>query len=153
MEACGKAGFVPVTVWDGGTYEPQGECHGRNVVPRQLSAAEVIEAVFAVDESTIHFAPAYDLEAWGGLGVFCVGGNGRDFIGDAHVGAKYPAWAKAVDSVDGHAIEELFARHGEVVAAVEQAEADLLLAAERLEDTGYAGNVALAARLRERAGK
>ncbi len=152
VASCVIAGFVPVSVWDGGSYEPQGEEDGRKVTPRVLTADEVVDAVFAVDDATIHFAPVNDLSKWGALGVAVIGGNGRDFISDRHVASKYPAFGVAVDRVDGEAIEDQATR----AVAVQQRDAtrdDLLEAAEFLDNFG-AGEApkALAARLRARAG-
>lgn len=82
VDECSKAGFVPVKVWDGGEY----------VEATTLDA--VIDAVFSVDESTVHFAPAGDLVRWGKFGVFLVCGNGEDLISDNHCGNE--AFAAAV---------------------------------------------------------
>lgn len=74
IDEAGRAGFVPVRVYDGGEQV------------KVANAAEAIEAVFAVDESTIHFAPAANRAKWGRRGVFLVCGNGTDIISDWHCG-------------------------------------------------------------------
>lgn len=68
------AGFVPVKVWDSQEYVDA------------VTETEVLDAVFAVDDSTIHFAPATDLEDWGHRGVYIVLGNGIDCLSDWHCG-------------------------------------------------------------------
>lgn len=85
-----KAGFVPVSVYDGGEY-----------VPAKTRAA-VLDAVFAVDTSTIHFAPVDALEAWGCLGVYVVCGNGTSCLSDWHMGdAKFgKAMQKVMQRID-----------------------------------------------------
>ncbi len=66
-----KAGFPPDSVWDGGEYV--------DVAGKGPEA--VIEAVFAVDEATVHFGPGLE-----NRGVFLVCGNGTDIISDWHCG-------------------------------------------------------------------
>lgn len=67
-------GFIPVCVYTGEDYEPAN------------TLETVLEHVFSVDESTIHFAPKSDPGKWGKFGVFCVCGNGADLISDYHCG-------------------------------------------------------------------
>lgn len=74
VRECKKAGFVPVKVWDDGDYVPA------------TNEAAVLEAVFSVSVSTIHFAPKDNLKRWGNLGVMIVCGNGVDCISDWHCG-------------------------------------------------------------------
>lgn len=68
------ADYVPVKVWDGGEYV------------EATSVAQVLDAVFGVDESTVHFAPRGAADNWGKRGVFLVCGNGEDLISDHHAG-------------------------------------------------------------------
>lgn len=64
-------GYPPSQVWDGGEYVPT------------TTENEVIEAVFAVDEATIHFSGGdEDCEH----GVLIILGNGVDCISDYHCG-------------------------------------------------------------------
>jgi hypothetical protein len=83
------AGFVPVSVYDGGEYVPDVAAHGdpadaNKPEPVALTTDAVLDAVFAVDVSTIHFAPTTNLLDWGNRGVFIVLGNGEDCISDWH---------------------------------------------------------------------
>lgn len=68
----GAADYVPVKVYDGGEYV------------EATSVAQVLDAVFSVDESTVHFAERGDADNWGKRGVFLVCGNGEDLISDWH---------------------------------------------------------------------
>jgi hypothetical protein len=101
IEEAAKAGFVPVTVWNGEEYAPQGIA-GRSraaeayVPDSPLTPEQAIAEVFSVDESTLHFAPANDLAGWGSLGVFLVGGNREDIISDWHCGND--AFSNAVEA-------------------------------------------------------
>ena len=109
VEDQAKAGFVPVAVWDGEEYAPWGINHRESrdfLAPHALTVAEAIDAAFAVDESTVHFAPASDLSDWGSRGVFLVGGNGEDIISDYH--ARNDAFVEAVEATCD-SIEELIA--------------------------------------------
>ena len=69
-----RGGFVPVQVWQDGEYAPV------------TDAESAIEATFAVDTATIHFAPKGNPDDWGSRGVLIVGGNGEDVISDWHCG-------------------------------------------------------------------
>ena len=71
---CEAAGYVPVRVWDGGEYV------------KTTGVTGALDAVFAVDESTIHFAPRDKPNGWGGCGVLVILGNGEDCISDWHCG-------------------------------------------------------------------
>ncbi len=90
-----KAGFVPVKVWDGGEY----------VDTNRLR--DVLDAVFSVDTSTIHFAPVSDPSKWGNLGVYVVCGNGADLLSDWH--CSDPKFDEVVTSVM-HRTDEIAAR-------------------------------------------
>ena len=84
VEDMAKAGFVPVSVFDGEEYVP--ELIG-GAIPDVMPIEEIIDAVYAVDDyPTIHFAPADGLGSWGNLGVLVVAGNGCDLISDYHCG-------------------------------------------------------------------
>lgn len=88
IRTLGVAGFVPRCVWDGGEY----------VDARTEDAA--LEAVFAVDESTLHFQRLFAKDDdWGRLGVLLVCGNGEDIVSDYHCGdsAFSAAIEKALD--------------------------------------------------------
>lgn len=89
--ALASAGFVPAKVWDGGEY----------VATPDLAA--VLDAVFAVDESTIHFAPTGKPDAWGRLGVFVVCGNGQDIVSDYHCGN--PVFSAAIERATADDLE------------------------------------------------
>lgn len=90
IDELSKAGYVPVAVWDGGEYVPTKD-------PQEAMTTDAaIKAVFAVDESTLHFAPKDAIEDWGATGVFLVGGNGEDIISDWH--ADGGAFDRAVAS-------------------------------------------------------
>lgn len=71
VEACRKAGFLPQSVWDGEEYV---KCK---------SATQVLDAVFAVDVSTIHFDHGRGNNKLS-HGVLIVLGNGVDCISDWH---------------------------------------------------------------------
>jgi hypothetical protein len=77
VEELSIAGFTYVNVWDGEEYRPVSEGY-----------AQLLEEVFAVSDSTVHFAPEDNPEKWGNLGVLLVCGNGEDFISDWHCGNK-----------------------------------------------------------------
>lgn len=70
-----KAGYLPESVFDGGAY----------VKARTESA--VLEAVFAVDDATIHFDRGAGANGKS-HGVFIVLGNGVDCMSDWHVSDK-----------------------------------------------------------------
>jgi hypothetical protein len=89
VDECAKDGFVPVSVYDGGEYVPAAD------------AAAVLDAVFSVDEATIHFAPSDDKSDWGKRGVFIVLGNGEDCISDFHCGDA--SFARAVERASDRA--------------------------------------------------
>lgn len=79
------AGYVPVKVWDGGEYV------------EATTEREVLDAVFAVCTSTVHFAPEANQSTWGNLGVFLVVGNEQDLISDWHDHRhEYSAFSEAV---------------------------------------------------------
>jgi hypothetical protein len=66
------AGFEPVKVFDGGEYV------------QATTERQVLDAVFSVGVSTLHFSPRNDAYSWGTFGVLLVAGNERDIIGDCH---------------------------------------------------------------------
>lgn len=66
----GKVGYKPCKVWDGGEY----------INTPTIKAA--MDAVFAVDEATLHFKPPTG--KWGSHGVLLIGGNGEDIASDWH---------------------------------------------------------------------
>lgn len=57
----------------------------------------MLDAVFSVDTSTIHFAPVGALDAWGSLGVYVVCGNGTSCLSDWHT--SNPKFAAAMEKV------------------------------------------------------
>lgn len=69
-----KAGYDAIKVWDGEEYIDTG------------TVEDVIDAVFAVGNSTIHFQRAKGARGkkWGKTGVYIVCGNGEDCISDWH---------------------------------------------------------------------
>jgi len=93
IQELAAAGYLPVKVWDGGEY----------VAVSALD--ETMDAVFAVDDSTIHFAPKDKPEEWGRRGVLIIGGNGEDIISDWHCGDK--KFSEAVDAAANVARESL----------------------------------------------
>lgn len=82
IDELGKAGYEPRAVWDGAEYT------------HVEGADAAVAAVFAVDESTLHFCPVGQRLNWGSTGVLLIGGNGEDIISDWHAGP--PAFADAV---------------------------------------------------------
>jgi hypothetical protein len=84
----GKAGFVPVSVWDSEEYVPATSCR------------KVIETLQAVDYNcTVHFAPASDVSDWGRMGVMFVLGNGIDVISDYHLPVNKPEFGAAMERI------------------------------------------------------
>lgn len=82
------AGYLPTQVWDSEQYvEVSGE-------------RDTIEAVFAVDDSTIHFDGGKGKNGHE-HGVYLVCGNGCDIISDYHIGDE------AFDKVVSAVMEEL----------------------------------------------
>jgi hypothetical protein len=104
VEEQAKAGFVPVCFFNGDEYQTAGgkplplDEERWNIyavkAPKDpsvpMTAEEVIEALFAVDEGTIHFAPKDNLAEWGSKGVFIILGNGPadELFSDWHCGNK-----------------------------------------------------------------
>lgn len=90
VEEAAKEGLVPVTMWNGEEYAPQGVRYrdAETLVPIEALTPEVVVEQFrSVDESTVHFGVKADLgkaDCWGAIGVFLVGGNGEDVISDYH---------------------------------------------------------------------
>lgn len=83
-----KVGYTPKAVWDGEEYVDA------------ETTEQALDAIFAVDESTLHFQAADG--HWGNLGVFLVGGNGNDVISDYHYHTKdrpHAAFTACVDMV------------------------------------------------------
>lgn len=107
IKECAAAGFVPVTVYQDGDYEPDlSSIEGPDQpTPVALSTEAAIDAVFAVDVSTLHFAPADNLGAWGNRGVMLVCGNGEDIISDWHCGNE--AFNSAVARVASSYVVEI----------------------------------------------
>lgn len=68
-----KAGYLPESVWDGGEYV------------KVRTVAQVISAVFAVDNATIHFDRGAGANGRA-HGVLIVLGNGLDCLADWHIG-------------------------------------------------------------------
>lgn len=79
-----KAGYRPEWVWDGGDYVST------------LTEAQVLEAVFSVDTSTIHFDFGKGKNGKS-HGVYIVCGNGWDCLSDWHVGDD--DFARAMETV------------------------------------------------------
>jgi hypothetical protein len=67
------AGFLPDQVWDGGEYV------------NTKNESQVLAAVFAVDDATIHFDAGKGANGKS-HGVLIVLGNGCDCISDYHIG-------------------------------------------------------------------
>jgi hypothetical protein len=99
-----EGGYVPVAVWDGDgyNYSPKTSAGAKRnkhgCMPVEMSVAEVLDVVFGVDNSTIHFAPAACLDDWGDFGVAIVGGNGVDCIVDHHVHRGCP-WERILNNL------------------------------------------------------
>jgi ATP-dependent Lon protease len=72
-----KAGYLPDSVWDSQEYV------------KAHTESEVLKAVFAVDEATIHFDRGAAGKNGKSHGVFIVLGNGVDCMSDWHVSDKY----------------------------------------------------------------
>lgn len=80
-----EAGFLATQVWDGGEYV------------KVRTEEEVLDAVFSVDDSTVHFdGGAGDNDH--SHGVLFILGNGQDVISDYHCGDE--AFDKAMDGVN-----------------------------------------------------
>lgn len=90
VKELGKAGYVPVTVWNSEDYVPVLQAYeaGQQVSkPAPLTPKQYMDAIFDVDASvTLHFAPECDLENWGTHGIVLVQGNGEDLISNWHCG-------------------------------------------------------------------
>ena len=69
------AGYFATEVWDGGEYV------------KVSSEKEIIDAVFAVDDATVHFDGGKGANNHS-HGVYFVLGNGLDVISDYHCGDK-----------------------------------------------------------------
>ncbi len=89
------AGYVPMSVWDGGEYFPPTR------TPNSLPTHAVLEVVFSVGVSTIHFAKKDEPEKWGGRGVMIVLGNGNDCISDYH--CSDPDFSSVIEQVSDRA--------------------------------------------------
>jgi hypothetical protein len=89
-----NAGFVPVDVWDGESYVygGKGAKPGSKAKPaRVLTVREVIDPIYTTsDKCTLHFAPDYDLGAWGELGLLITRGGGLECVYDWHVHREGP---------------------------------------------------------------
>ena len=68
VDEAAKVGYIPDSVWDGGEYVPVADLNS------------VLEAVFAVDNSTIHFVPRAGPESASSHGVFVVCGRSMPFL-------------------------------------------------------------------------
>lgn len=80
-----EAGFLATQVWDGGEYV------------KVRTEEEVLEAVFSVDDSTVHFDGGKG-ENKHSHGVLFILGNGCDVISDYHCGD--PEFDAAMDQVN-----------------------------------------------------
>jgi hypothetical protein len=80
-----KAGYLPSQVWDSEEYV------------KATTETQVLDAVFAVEDSTIHFDAGKGANRRHSHGVLIVLGNACDCISDYHTGDK--DFAAVVDAV------------------------------------------------------
>lgn len=85
VRALKEAGYLATQVWDGGEYV------------KVRTEEEVLEAVFAVDDATIHFDGGKGANKHS-HGVLIVLGNGADCISDYHCGD--PEFDAVLDQVN-----------------------------------------------------
>lgn len=84
------AGYLATQVWNGDEYV------------KVFTEQETLDAVFAVDDATVHFDGGKGDNNWA-HGVYFVLGNGRDVISDYHCGDE--KFAKVVDGLSDWASE------------------------------------------------
>ena len=104
LDVMRNAGFVAVAVWDDEEYVYANGVTGLSKDPTSvMSTREVLDAVFSVGVSTLHFAPAGKLNAWGSHGVLLVTGNNEDIISDHH--SHKGAWNDTLQALGAAAID------------------------------------------------